>query len=194
MSAKNLVLASVLGGLVFFIWGGLSWIVFPWHSLESFTDEDAVAAAVRNSAPTAGVYLLPNVPKGISKEDRAVKEKAASERMKQGPLVFAAVQPGGTDLALPALFLRGLLLAIIGAFVLSYLLGTFPGLGYWESVRTVTLVAIISGVLVRLPDWNWWGFSTAYTFEGILDLAIGWFLASLVIARFAKQQAAQTTT
>ena len=102
-------------------------------------------------------------------------------------MVFGAVRTSRSA-SESSFYLRGLLMGMIGAFFLGWLLLTLPGLGYWARVRTVTLAALAAGMLTRLPDWNWWGFSTSFTLAGIADLVITWFLAGLVIAAFARRK------
>jgi hypothetical protein len=53
----------------------------------------------------------------------------------------------------------------------------------------LSLFGLTAGVVCFLPYWNWFDFSTAYTAASIVDLAIGWFLAGLVIAKFAAPKA-----
>ncbi len=188
MSIKKLVLATVLGGLVAFLWGAISWMVLPWHHkiLQAFTNEDAVAAVIRSNTPQAGVYLLPNVQEGASEQERASREKAAMDRMRQGPVVLAAVQVAGRDPSSPTLYLGGLLINLVGAFFVSWLVLSLSGSSYGARVKTVMLAALIAGALGHLPNWHWWGFSTGYTLMAILDLFIAWSLAGLVISRIAK--------
>ncbi len=186
MSVKKLVLATILGGLVAFLWGAISWMVLPWHHkiLQTFTNEDAVVAAIRSNAPQPGVYLLPNAPHGQG--DQPGSEKAAMDRMRHGPVIFAAIQLGGRDPSSPTLYLGGLLIDLLGAFFASWLVLSLPGSNYGARVKTVMLAALFAGVLGYLPNWHWWGFSTGYTLLTIVDLFIAWLLAGFVIARIAK--------
>ncbi len=169
---KKLVLGSVVGGLIVFGWGAVSWMMLPWHAaaLHAFTNEAAVGTAIRANAPKPGVYFMPSHHGG------------GGTKPAKGPSMFAVIRLTSVDPADSAYYLRGLLTEVVGAGFMSLLLLSLPGLGYGARVRTVVLVALVAGALTRLPDWNWWGFSTGFTLLAFLDLAIGWFLAGLVIA------------
>ena len=177
---KKLVLGTVLGGAVVFAWGAVSWMVLPWHRgmLHSFTNEVAMAKAVQQNAPQAGVYvLLPSHWQNPTPEQKAVPK---------GLMLFGAVRRDAPDLRV--YYVRGLAVEMVGAFLVTWLLLMLPDLSYGARVKVVTMVALTAGALVRLSDWTWWSFSTQFTLLSILDLVIGWFLAGLVIANIAHRE------
>src|SRR5207247_8551108 len=121
---KSLSLGGLIGGLVLFAWGVVSWMLLPWHlaTLEKFKDEAKVAQALTANATKSGVYLLPNVHKhepgmpeakakkaeargkkaeAKGKKAEARRKEAESEGRKgriQGPfMVGAANRPGASD-------------------------------------------------------------------------------------------------
>ena len=48
----------------------------------------------------------------------------------------------------------------------------------------LSLCFAVFGVLVGvLPNWNWWGYSTAYVGGQIGELIVGWALVGLVLAK-----------
>ena len=177
--AKRLLLGTVLGGLVVYVWGAISWMVLPWHTatFQAFSNEEVVVTLLQLTATKPGVYLLPKAGGSAS------EQKAAHERMKQGPVMLAAIRPQGANPSDPMFYVKGLALELCGAFLMTWLIMTLPGMSFSARVRTVTLVALIAGVLTRVPDWHWWGFSAGYTIVQMLDLLIGYFLAGLVIAK-----------
>ena len=178
--AKRLLLSAVLGGLVAFGWGAVSWMALSWHTptLLRFTDEVAVAKTVQANAPRAGVYLL--LPYHWDHPARAKTE------IPKGLLFFGAVRYQSPGML--GYNLRGLGIQMLGALVLSWLLLTLPAMGYWARVRVCSLSGLAAGILGRLPDWNWWGFSTDFTLLAILDLVIAWSLAGLVIASIVERR------
>lgn len=63
---KKLVLGAVVGGIIVFAWGAVSWMALPWHeaTLQRFSNEAQIAVAVRSGAHRDGVYFLPNAHHG----------------------------------------------------------------------------------------------------------------------------------
>ena len=169
---KRLVLSAVLGGLIAYAYGAFSWMALPWHhqTLLGFKNEIELSAVLHAGAPKAGVYLLPH----------------ASRERWESPSMLAAVRPHAIKPNDARYYLRGLFVEIVGAFGLAVLLTMLPGIGYWKRVGVIATVALIAGLLTRLPDWNWWGFSASFTLLSCADLVIGWFLAGLVIAACAR--------
>ena len=55
------LLAGVLGGMLVFAWGAVSWMVLPWHAqtLHPFQLEGAVQQSFDAHAPASGISLLP---------------------------------------------------------------------------------------------------------------------------------------
>src|SRR5213592_4004538 len=198
---KSLSLGGLIGGLVLFAWGVVSWMLLPWHlaTLEKFKDEAKVAQALTANATKSGVYLLPNVHKhepgmpeakakkaeAKGKKAEAKRKKAEAEGMKrmiQGPFMFAAVNLQGTSGSGAALPIQ-LVTTIVSALLATWLLMNTTLPGYWPRVGFLVVLALTAGVICHVPDWNWWGFSAGYTAVAFADLLIGWTLAGLAIVK-----------
>jgi len=184
---KALLLGGLLGGLVLFVWGSISWMVLPWHlmTLEKFKDEATVAQALSANAGVSGVYLLPNPHKhdpGMTEEQKKAEEAEGVKRMVQGPFMFAAVSLSGAgNMGHPLLIT--LLGNILSALLATWMLLKTIGLRYMGRVGFIMLIALTAAMVAYLPGWTWWRFSTSFTSVGVADLLIGWFLAGLVIAK-----------
>lgn len=164
------ILGAVLAGIVLFIWSALSWMVIPWHdkTMTGFTDDKAVNDVIRANAKTSGVYFSP----------------ADQNRVANSPNVYAAVRVEGMASMTKPLIVS-FLIDVVSALLVAWLLLQTTSRSFMGRVCFVVTVALAVGVIARLPDWNWWGFPAGYTMVTIFDLIIGWFLAGLVIARFA---------
>ena len=185
---KQLVFGTVLGGIILFVWSAIAWMLIPWPGdpLRSFTNEDAVAQVITANAPRSGNYLLPNMPKrtpGMTDQQYQAASKAMEDRMSRGPFVFAAVrlEPFGS-MAKPLViqFLTQLVLALIATLLLSQT----TGLSYTGRIGFVTAIGVIIFVGGHVDEWTWWSFSNAYMLMEFGALVIGWFLASLIMAKF----------
>lgn len=185
--SKTHLKAAIIGGLIVFIWGIFSWMVFPWHqsSLKRFSSESSVASAIRNNAPESGVYILPNT---FSYNDSTSSSEMSRgmEMMERGPFVFASVRTNGMGPMTLKPFVFSLVLQIIGAFIVTWMLMQTK-LPFKRQVAFVTLFGVGVAILGQLPDWNWWGFSGCYIATTMLDLVIGWFLAGFAIAKVLKR-------
>lgn len=189
---KSLTLGALLGGIIVFVWSAASWIVLPWHatSLRPFQNEDAVARMIAENVPQSGVYAYPlSRTEGMTPEQKKAAEATGVEKMKKGPFLFVSVRREGFE-SLTGLYAIGVLGAMIEAFLLTWLLLQTRPRSYWGRVIFVVISALSGAVIIALPEWNWWSFSTAYTATVFGDVVIGWFLAGLVIAKFAAPKTA----
>jgi hypothetical protein len=190
---KSLLLGTILGGLVAFIWSNISWELLHWHesSLLAFQDEDAVGRIVLDHTAKSGLYIYPGGPvqPGLTPEQKKAAEAEAGEKMKKGPMVFAAVRREGFGS-----FARGVIVQFLtqlaAAFLLTWLLLKTAGQNYWQRVIFLMTVGLAAGVISDLPNWNWWGFSESYTAVAVVDNAVTWFIAGLAIAKVAPPSVA----
>ncbi|MBS0603891.1 MAG: hypothetical protein JSS60_02510 [Verrucomicrobia bacterium] len=187
MSRTNLK-AAIIGGLIVFIWGMFSWMVFPWHqsTLKKFTDESEVADVIKDNAPVAGVYVLPNTFAYSEKTSHSEMTKGM-KMMENGPFMFATVKPNGMGPMTMGPFVFSLILQIVGAFIVTWMLMQTKGLSFKKKVGFVTLFGVSIAILGQLPEWNWWGFSGCYVTTNMADLIVGWFLAGLGIAKVLQK-------
>ncbi|MEW6353583.1 MAG: hypothetical protein AB1469_04705 [Pseudomonadota bacterium] len=138
-----------------------------------FTDEAAVAQALKANAPQQGVYYLP-----FAEEDHKPGETAA----------FVNVLPQGFDMNMGKLMGIGLVTQIVSAFLVLLLFGVTTGLNYWGKAAFFAFTGLIIGFVSHAPYWNWLGFPTSYVGVIILDGVIGWTLAGLAVAKFAQNK------
>jgi hypothetical protein len=152
-----------------------------------FQNEDEVSAVIASHATQDGTYLLPNMPPtaGMTPEQKKSALAALMQKMQNGPIMVAAVRRGGFGS-----YSRGLIVQLLSlmaaAFLLTWLLLQTAGLSYARRVVFLTIVGLAASVIVDLPNWNWWGFSGAYTAVNLTDSSLTWLVAGLVIAKVAK--------
>lgn len=185
---KQLILGSVLGGIVLFVWSFIAWTFIPWpgEPLRSFNNEGAVEQAVVNNAPVSGIYLLPNPHKsGVTPE----QQTASEEKLMRGPMVFASVRLGAMR-PFPVLLITQLLTFIISALIVTFLLLKTVGLSYGQRVVFVSVCGILIFLGGKVDQWVWWSFSTSYLMAEFGAIVIGWILAGLVIAKVARGRTA----
>jgi len=188
MTIKKLFIGALLGGVIVYAWGFISWVVLPWHTqgFAKFIDETAITQSFLTNAPEAGIYLLPNVHRsvgGLTKEEQEAARTESKERMKQGPFAFVVIQPEGSDPGDASLYLRSLAIQVAAALLIMALLLQARISSYGQRVGFVALVGLTAGILTHLPYWSWWGFGAEYTVMQMADLTIGWTLAGLAMAK-----------
>lgn len=192
--ARQILLGTILGGVILFLWSFIAWTFIPWPGdpVRGFTNEDAVIQAIKTNAPRSGNYLLPNEVKrtpGMTDEQFRKATQDATNRMMQGPIIFAAVrlEPfGSIAKPLTIKFLTDLVAALLATFLLLQT----SGLSYSTRVIFLTIIGLIIFVGASVDEWNWWGFGNAYTAMQLGVLLIGWLMAGLVMAIFVRGKSA----
>ena len=60
---KNLIICSLVAALVAWVWGMISWMALPWHSLDfrEFSNDASVTEVLRAEQQGSGLYLIPNM-------------------------------------------------------------------------------------------------------------------------------------
>jgi hypothetical protein len=186
---KSLVLGTVFGGIVAFAWSTVSWEFLGWHekTLNRFQNEDEVSAVIASHTMKDGTYILPASPQteGMTSDQKKIAETEAMKKAQKGPLVVAAVRRTGFGSFSRALTIQ-LLCLMAGAFLLTWLLLQTSGLSYTRRVTFLAIAGLAASVIIDLPNWNWWGFSTAYTAVNLIDSTVTWLLAGLVMAKVSK--------
>ncbi len=189
---KALARCAIIGGIVVFLWGTISWMVLPWHemTMHKFKNEKKVAQVIQENTEQSGVYVLPHFrahEKGMSKSEKNEAVMHGKEMMKTGPVIFATVQKNGMKMEGPLPFVLALIVQIIAAYLITWLLLMTKVMPYMRQVGFVTTIALIAGIITYVPDLIWGGAAFGFTIVCMLDLIIGWFLGGLVIAKLARK-------
>jgi hypothetical protein len=179
---RTVLLGGVLGGLVAFLWGAVSWMALPWHeaTMKKFSNEDVVAVTLQAYAPEPGVYFLPNASGGDTPEEKRALMNEAERAMAEGPIVFAAIQ--GPSQGMGKQMGQGLLTQVLAAMLVSWMVFRSGITGFGGRYALVLVFAVAASLVGIVPSWIWLGFSTGFTLVGIADMLISWALAGLVIA------------
>jgi hypothetical protein len=172
-----------------FLWSSISWELIGWHekTMVAFHNQDEVSAVIASHASEDGTYILPSTPPtaGMTPEQKKNVMAAVMQKMQTGPIMVAGVRRGGFGSYSRTLIIQ-LLSLMAAAFLLTWLLLQTSGLSYARRVIFLAIVGLAASVIVDLPNWNWWGFSGAYTAVNLADSMLTWLVAGLVIAKVAK--------
>jgi len=190
---KKLALGTILGAIVLFVWSALAWMIIPWpgEPMRHFTSEDAIVAAIKANAPRSGNYLIPNDPQrlpGMTEEQYQKAMKDAEDRMNNGPNVFAVVRL--EPMSIGKAMVIGFLTNVIAVLLACILLLQTDRLSYRGRVAFVAGLGLLVFLAGHLDEWNWWGFSNAYTMMTFGAVVIGWIFSGLVMSIFVRGKSA----
>lgn len=186
---KRILVAGVLGGIVLYLWGWISWAVLPWHNstMPDLPNEDAVMEVMKNSITQTGVYQFPGMMKA--------NEPAWMEKFQRGPSGTLFYTAEGRNPMAASTFVVGFILALIEALLAAWLLSCATGWqsSYGRRVGFMALLGILGALVSHISAWNWMFFPAGYSHVMALDLVIGSTLAGLVIAWRIKPEMSAAT-
>jgi len=183
----KLLIGGILGGVLLFIWGFLSWAVLPIHksSIRQLPSEGVVIAALQSTVQLKGVYFFPAMPE--NKTDPAVQQQW-EEKYRRGPVGMIFINPEGQNPVMPLQMASGLVISILSSFLVVWFLtrSTAYAGSYFARVAFCGMFGIFLVVASNLLMWNWFSEPNDWTLGLIIDNVIGWVLAGLGIAAFIK--------
>ena len=178
----RVLVAGLLGGIVFFAWGAIAHMALPIGEMGMRTVpvEEPVIAALRDNLPGEGVYMVPGLSPEQMKDEAAVK--AYSEKAKNNPNAFIVYQPVGRDgMNMGPQLGTQAFTDIFSAIIVAWLLSLAP-LGFGKRVLASGMLGLFSWLTVSAPWRNWYRFTDAFTLGSLLEQVIGWLVAGAAIA------------
>ncbi|HEX6750140.1 MAG TPA: hypothetical protein VF092_22790 [Longimicrobium sp.] len=167
MKTKFVLVGAVVAGVILFAWGAAWNMSLDPLVLKQFSNDQAVAATVRQGAASNGLYFS---SRGVVAAVRMTPDMADQSNAPVGPFL---VKEGLADLALGAL-LAMLVLAFASATVArdGMLLG---------------LAGLAAGVGISFSDAIWFGFPWSYALLATGEQVFGWMLAGLALGALRRK-------
>jgi hypothetical protein len=174
----------VLGGIVFFAWGAVSWMVLPFHnkSIKPLGEEQLITDTLKVVVKDPGFYVFP-----YCKRDATADEKAMSmDRHKAGPVGALIFRPTGTDPMAPSNFVLsffiGLVASLVSMLILAFTRDRLQGVG--ARVLLLVTIGIMGWMVSDLMYLNWFSFPCDFVMASLVDWVVQFALLGLVLHKF----------
>jgi hypothetical protein len=163
MNIGMIILGTLVGGVLLFLWNGFTQNVVPWGIKSVKTpagpDEEKIGSAIA-AVTTNGMHLL-------------TKQVTA----------FMAIRPASFYSAGRYLGIE-FLTQVIVALVLTVILALTIALPFEQRLLLTVLVSLVGVAAIDLQYWNWWGFSTKYTLGIATSRVIGHTIVGFLLINF----------
>ena len=179
---KKTLIASLVGGIIIFLWQFLSWGALNLHrSQQQYTPkQDSILSYLGTQFSEDGAYMLPNYPPGISSEEMD-KQMKATEGKPWAQVVYHKSMPGMNKMFVN--MGRSLLINILVVWLLCWFLVKIPS----PSFGTIFTGSLFAGLIVFFNApyilHIWFGsfdlfahFADMVVSWGIVGLWLGWWL------------------
>ena len=177
---KKLIIASIVGGIIIFIWQTLSWAALNLHDAgqEYTPKQDSIMSYLNTQFSENGSYLMPRDPKGTSS---AEMEKNMDSR-KGKP--WAQIQyHKEANFNMGANIIRGLLTDIVMVALLCWILMKMTESGFGK----IFMACLLTGIIIFLNSpytihiWYPKADLNAHLMDAVLSwglcgLWLGWYL------------------
>jgi hypothetical protein len=167
---KNTIIASVVGGIILFMWQFLSWTVLDLHRpMQTYTPKQEEILKYLEENLDEGNYFLPTVPVGTSNEEME-KAMNASAGKPWADIRFHKAM--GMQEKMTMNMLRGLLIDIVAVFLLCWFL--LKNISGFQN----TLVSCIAfGLIAYLTtDYTFQIWYETKTIPNLIDAIASWGL------------------
>ncbi|MBS1916477.1 MAG: hypothetical protein JST87_09360 [Bacteroidetes bacterium] len=140
---KKLIIGALVGGIIIFIWQTLSWAMMNMHhaSQEYTPKQDSILSYLSTQFSEDGSYLMPNYPKGESREEMEKQMQKNSGK----PWVQIQYHKA-LNVNMGANIGRGLVVDIIMVALVCWIFMRMPNAGF----RTILLSSVLIGIIVFL--------------------------------------------
>ncbi|HMH21952.1 MAG TPA: hypothetical protein VK563_09250 [Puia sp.] len=179
---KKLLIGSLVGGIIIFIWQTMSWTVLDLHHAgqEYTPKQDSILSYLSSQFSEDGSYELPSYPKGTPRE---VMEKDLPARMGKP---WAQLQyHKALDMSMSSNIIRGLIVDIIMVAFLCWILMKLP-----PAFGTIFTACLFTGIIVFInsPYTVHIWYPKADIMAHLGDALISWALCGLWLGWYLKRK------
>ncbi len=185
----RVLLATIVGAIIVFAWGAVSWTVLDWHwnVIRTAPKGDQIAERLKEDLPRSGVYFLPMPPHDPANPGGKVSEadqEAWAARHRAGPVAMILIQRDGMEPMDPMVFARGLGIAAAGAFFMACIarICSSAKLGLLSRWAVTVFLPLFASAAVIATHWNYFYQPTDWAIHRAADVTVGWSLAGFAIA------------
>lgn len=176
---KKQLIATLVGGLILFIWQFLSWSLLPIHKdLYGYTpNHDKIMEVLNQNLSEEGTYMLPGMPPDISNEEAQTRMEASMGKPWASISYYKSM-----EMNMGMNMIRGFAVDLFAAFLLIWLLLKIPNLTMTTAVQASVAVGIMGYLTIPYLNSIWFGGSSlghlldALVAWGITGLWLGWYL------------------
>jgi hypothetical protein len=176
---KKQLIATLVGGLILFIWQFLSWAAIPIHKdAYGYTlNQDKIMEALNQNLTEEGTYMLPMPPPGSS----AAEQEAVMKNAEGKPWAHVSYHKS-MNTAMGMNMFRGFVIDLLAAWLLVWLLMQSANLSMGTAVQTSLAVGIIGYLTIPYLNSIWFETgSMSHLIDaigqwGIVGVWLGWWL------------------
>jgi hypothetical protein len=182
--STRIVFASILGGIVMFIWNFVAHDLLPLGEMgvHVLPNEEAVTSALQtNLAENSGFYIFPSggLTPGATGEQKKAAMKKAEEQMAAGAggvLIYRPKRIFNFPKRLIIQFATDVAEALLAVFLLAQ-----TGIrGFGGKVGFVLTAGILAAITTNIPYANWYGFPKDFTLGQMIIQVVGFLLVGIV--------------
>lgn len=175
---KKQLIATLVGGIILFVWQFLSWALVNIHEKEfSYTPNQDKIMQVLAENLQEGEYLLPTAPPNSTPEQQqAIMESSAGK-----PWASISYHKSlNTDMGMP--MIRAFVIDLLSVFLLVWLLLQFSNLQFRSALLAALAVGIIGYLTIPYLSSIWFEKnSLTYLMDavvqwGLIGAWLGWWL------------------
>ena len=187
---KQVLIGGLVGGVVFFVYLFISWMVLPFHTMTFSDIEDTkpLAESLQALNLETGLYTVPGMSEWEANEEEFLARHEA------GPVVPLLIYRAERVPPMSVMmYIKGLILTLLAAFFVAWIMKlALPNLNsYLHRVLIATAFGIFAAAVGPLSMGNWMTFPAGYVWAEVFDQVIGWTLVGLAMAPFIKEPATQ---
>lgn len=183
---KRIVIAAVIGGVVLFAWGFVSWVVLPWHRMEKLPEQARIAQVMRDAKVPSGAYHLPWMDEdpNATAEQKAQEKEAFDAAHEEGPIALIMYKAEGSSPMGIMSLVVGLVLDIVVAGIAAVLVAMAgPALGgFLGRVIFVLVLGLYVAVGTNLMNWNFMEYPFKFSVQMAADTMVASLLLGIVLA------------
>lgn len=190
---KKVIIASVIGAVVLFVWGFVFWALLPiGPMIFSTADEPASTALVEalKDLPESGTYSVPPADLFTSDPEEFIRQHEA------GPNATVFLYLEGRPPMSVSTYVFGYLNMLVAVFVAASLLHWAAGALTSYAMRIVFVVAVglVGVVLSDLGNPLWWNQPWGLYVANAIYHVSGWCLVGLALAKIVAPGSSPSPT
>jgi hypothetical protein len=168
------IVASLVGGILIFIWQFMSWGLLDLHRpAQTYTENQTeILEFLGEKLPGDGGYFLPTLPAGSSQEDY---EKMGKEQ--DGKPWAQIFYHQKMEMSMGMNMFRGFAVDVLMVFLLAWILGKFSSSDYSTTLMASMAVGLISIFNISYTNHIW--FQSFDLNIHLLDALVSWGLVGL---------------